>query len=1144
MLHVHRAERADCLAEALGELLAQPLEDPFAPETIAVHTRGMERWLTQRLSARLGAGAGRRDGICANVEFPFPGRLIAATLARATGLDPELDPWPPERSVWPLLRVIERSLAEPWLSALANHLGATTAAADVPAGERRFASVRRIAELLHQYGVRRPQMLVAWARGEDADGSGGSLDAGSAWQAELWRRLRAEIGTPSPAERLHPACGRLRADPGLLELPDRISLFGITRLPAAYIEVLSALADGRDVHLFVLHPSPALWDAIASSASSGRRQAIVRRADDTTAALPANRLLASWGQDARELQLVLAGAGSHVDHHHTVEHAGGSLLARIQAGIRADRAAPGRPEPGRSDPRPLLDPGDRSLQVHACHGPARQVEVLRDAILHALAGDLTLEPREIIVMCPDIETFAPLIRATFGAAEREDDDPDAIAAGVQGPNLKVRLADRSLRQTNPLLGVAAELLDLASGRLTASQLLDLADRDPVRRRFGLDDDDLARMRDWVAASGIRWGLDAAHRAPYKLAGVASGTWRAGLDRVLLGATMTEDGEPLFARVLPLDDVDSGAIELAGRFAELVDRVDDALSSLVGPQPLSDWADALAEAAEALTAASPRDAWQRDELGRLLADVVREAGSAAGDAAISLPDVRAVLADRLRGRPTRANFRTGHLTVCTLAPMRSVPHRVVCLLGLDDGAFPRRAPRDGDDLTLADPHVGDRDSRLEDRQMLLDALMAAGEKLIITYTGNDERTNATRPPAVPLGELLDVVDQTVAAEHGAARAQVVVRHPLQPFDPRNFDAARPWSFDQTGLGGARAMSAERREPEPFLVAPLAPELATVVELDGLVQFLQRPVRAFLSQRLGIARSAASDEVQDALSVQLDPLATWAVGQRLLDARLRGTSINAAVKAELARGTLPPGELAWPVIDAVGPTVEEIAERAGLLGGGGHPRSVDVNVPLPDGRTLTGTVPDVCGEVLRTVTFSRLNARHRLAAWVRLLALTAARPDQPFEAATVARAPSSDERDVVVVRIAPLADDPRDRREQALEQLMRLLDLYDRGMREPLPLACAASLAYVHAAREGADPVHAARKSWESDFEPTGDDVEPEHQLVFGGVAKLEQLLEHGPRADESGAGWEEREQTRFGRLAYRMWDELLAHEQVS
>src|SRR4051812_39814069 len=716
----------------------------------------MERWLTQRMAARLGASPGRADGVCANVEFPSPRRLVRDAVAAASGIEPDEDPWLPERMVWPLLEVVDASLGEEWAHPLAIHLGGTRG--DPNRRARRFATVRHLAELYDRYALHRPELLARWAAGEDEP---------AAWQAELWRRLDERIGVPGPAARLDDACAALERDAGLAALPERVSLFGLTRLPAGRLRVLRALAAHRDIHLFLLHPSPALWEKVAVAPRA------VRRADDVTPALAENRLLASWGQDSRELQVVL---GEHTSHHHAGDADASTLLRRLQRDVREDRV----PVPA------SLASGDRSVQIHACHGRARQVEVVRDAILHLLAEDPSLEPRDVIVMCPDIETFAPLIQAAFGAGEEEDG------------GLRVRLADRAIRQTNPLLGVAARLLDLASERLTASQVLDLADRDPVRRRFRLDDDDLGRIEDWVHESGIRWGLDAAQRAQFKLGTLPAGTWRAGLDRVLLGVTMTEDEQRLFGGVLPLDDVESGAIELAGRLAELIARLQSALDALAGPRTVSAWAEAVAAGVDALAVAAPRDAWQRWELQRLLDDVVGE--SDGSGVALALPELRALLGERLQGRPTRANFRTGHLTICTLMPMRSVPHRVVCLLGLDDGAFPRKAPRDGDDLMLAEPHVGDRDPRSEDRQMLLDALLAATDRLIVTYTGNDERTNAPRPPAVPVGELLDLI---------AEPERVVVRHPLQPFDPRNFAPADPWGFDRVTLGGARALAGPRR-----------------------------------------------------------------------------------------------------------------------------------------------------------------------------------------------------------------------------------------------------------------------------------------------------------------------------------------------
>ncbi|MFZ0041635.1 MAG: hypothetical protein WAK93_10030, partial [Solirubrobacteraceae bacterium] len=512
---------------------------------------------------------------------------------------------------------------------------------------------------------------------------------------------------------------------------------------------------------------------------------------------------------------------------------------------------------------------------------------------------------------------------------------------------------------------------------------------------------------------------------------------------------------------------------------------------------------------------------------------------------------ALLARRLEGRPTRANFRTGHLTVCTLQPMRSVPHRVVCLLGLDDGAFPRKAARDGDDLMLDDPQLGERDPRSEDRQLLLDALLASREQLIITYSGNDERTNTLRPPAVPVGELLDTVDATVRTPDGeAARERIVVRHPLQPFDPLNFTPGvlggpEPWSFDAVTLEGARALVGPRSDGRRFLAAPLVPRVARVLELEELVRFVEHPVRAFLRQRLGIILRGGSDEIADGLPVELDGLERWGVGQRLLQARLRGVDGRTAILAEKARGGLPPGMLGMPVVQQLYPIVDAIvAEAQALVDGATQPDPVDVRVELSDGRLLTGTVGGVTGDMVLTTLFSRVSAKHRLAAWARLVALSATAPGRAFSAATVGRGSGRD--DVRVALIPPLGDGPDDpdgRQAVALGHLRRLVELYDRGMREPLPIFCKTSAAYARAAAAGLDPVDAARGEWQSNYKLDLEDRELEHQLVLGGVLSVEEVLEGAPRADETGAGWAQ-DETRLGVYARTLWEGLLACEEVS
>ncbi len=1075
------------LSDVLAELLMVPPADPFTSEVVAVHSRGVERWLSHRLAARLGTGTQRADGVCANLQFPFPGRLVQEALASATGVDPSTDPWRAERLAWPLLDVVEAALHEDWLKVLAGHLGANDE--DDSRRDRRFAAVRHLADLYDRYAVHRPDMLLAWHAGDDHDGAGGLLPEDARWQAELWRRLRQAVDIPSPAERSYDGCQKLAADPALVTLPDRLALFGLTRLPASYLNVLRALAEHRDVHLLALHPSAAAWGV--------DEQSQLR-----------NPLLRAWGRDSHEMQVVLrrrlasdGGRGAQDRHHPLPESPPNGLLHRLQAAIRSDT-----PPPAPAD-RPGLAAGDPSLQVHSCHGRTRQAEVVRDAITHLFAADETLELRDVIVLCPDIDEFAPRLRAAF------DDDDDA-----HDRNIPYRLADRSLRQTNPVLGAVAELIALVDARLTVTQVLSFAALAPVRRRFGLDDKSLERIGDWVTSTGTRWGLDGAHRAPYGLDRVAAGTWDAGLTRLLLGVAMSEDDQRLVGGALPLDDVDSGDIDLAGRFAELIGRLGEAVRDLCGPRPVAGWAAAINHAADRLLDTRPAEAWQRTQLDRLLSEVQDECGTGAGPP-LRLAEIRDLLADRLRGRPARAAFRTGELTMCTLVPMRSVPHRVVCLVGLDDGAFPRGGAPDGDDLLLRPRQLGDHDRRAEDRQLLLDAVLAAGDALVITYSGHDPHTNEELPPAVPVIELLDVIDATVRGPDGRDARDVITHvHPLQPSDRRCFTPGDlgiegPWGFDPRLLDGALAASEARRPRSGFMDRSLPPVHDPVIALDELVAMVQHPARAFLRQRLGLSLWREDPGPGDAMVIDLDGLGQWGIGDRLLNALLGGGDPDGVCAAELSRGLLPPGQLGRQALAKARTEAEAIAGAARAVADGPR-RSLEIDVSLPDGRQVVGTVPDVVGDTIRSATFSRLKAKPKLRAWVHLVAAAASQPERPLSSVTIGR-----KNGAVRFELPPLCPGA------ALDRLVDLVALRDEGLCEPLPLFCATSERFASCERRGRpDPRADAAKYWTSNFDHDNEDRDAEYLLVFGGERPFARVAED----------------PRFEQLARRLWEPILDH----
>ncbi|UZN01999.1 exodeoxyribonuclease V subunit gamma [Cellulomonas sp. S1-8] len=1128
-LRVHTSERADVLVDALADLLADVPAgtDPFAREVVAVPTRGVERWVAQRLAHRLGAGPGGEAGVCAHIDLEPPARLVRDAVAAATGTSRDDDPWEPGRLVWHVLRAVDDAVATgaSWAAPLARHVTDEPGARDDVRAGRRLRLAQRLAGAFTAYAAQRPSLVVAWAAGRDDDGAGAPLPADLVWQAPLWRAVRATLDVPSPAELLADAVRVLRTDPDRVDLPARLSVLGPTRLPRAHVDVLVALAAHRDVHVWLPHPSRALWERAGLAGAVGD-VAPRRRAVPTVAVHP---LLASAARDATELGLRLVATGADVTHH-PAPAPPPTVLGALQAALRAD---------ARPTTRAVATTDDRSVQVHACHGRGRQVEVLREAVLGLLADDPSLQPRDVVVLCPDVEAFAPLVVAAFGAASTPGEPDDAGASGPRtavhpGRTLRVRVADRAPARTNPLLRVLSELLALAGSRVTASGVVDLAGLPAVRRRYGFDDAAMERLRAWALESGVRWGEDQARRARYGLGAVAQGTWRTATDRLLLGVAMAEEDHRFVGSALPLDDVDSTDVDLAGRFAELVDRLTALLGELDGARPAGAWFDALDRALVLLTAADPTDAWQEVGARAVLTDA--RASATGTDVLLRLPDVVALLEPRLAGRPTRAGFRTGALTVCSLEPMRAVPHRVVCLLGLDDGAFPRTGAPDGDDVLARDPLVGERDRRSEDRQLFLDAVTAAGDHLVVVHSGADERTGAPRPPAVPVGELLDAVDEAVELPGGrTAREALVVHHPLQTVDERNFTPGAlgrpgPFSFDDVDRRAAAVARGPRHPRPPLLTAPLPPLDEPVVDLDDLVSALEHPVRAFVRRRLGVVVPGEVEDLDDRLPLTLAPLDGWATGDRLLGAVLDGVDLQRAASAERRRGKVPPGNLGGAALADVATRVGAVADAAGPVLGS-PATTVDVTVPLPGGRTLTGTVPGVHGDVLVRAVYARLSAKHRLRAWVRLLALVASPGALTVRgAATVGRGPGTRPTAATSWLAPPSPDDAR-------RLLADLVAVRDRALCAPLPLPVAAAGTYAQR-RHGHDDPAGALADAEHALRDRFEHTDEYHVLAWGDGFTLTAVAGDPTPGDR--AAWPD-EPTQLGALARTVWDALLTHE---
>ncbi|ALG84955.1 exodeoxyribonuclease V subunit gamma [Gordonia phthalatica] len=1051
MLTVHRAEDVHRLVDVLAQSLAVPLRDPMQTEVVAVPERGVERWLRQQLSLRLGTGSGSGsvDGIAANIAFDSPRSLLRQVID-GVSVDPDAaESWFADQLRWPVLRVLDAHLDDPHLRVLAAHLGHGETGADKRG--RRLATASTIAGLFSAYGWQRPTMIAEWAAGHDTDGTGTELAEHLRWQPWLWRLVRDDVGHPHLAEDLGAVLDRLRSDPGVVDLPERLALFGATRIPQTLREVLEALSDTREVGLYLPHPSPTLWDRVHDAAPGAGVLARSNRA----VLRPSHPLLASLSRDVQELHEVLAPAIGASLHHSSSKTAAETLLSTVQDGIRRDELAPAGGVTA-----------DGSLEVHACHGPARQVEVLRDRLLHLFDADPTLEPRDVLIMCPDVETFAPLIGGAFGQAGMGGDHPAFT--------LRVRLADRGIRTQNGVLDVVARVLDLAAGRVRAGDLLDLVAAEPVRRRFGFSDDDVDALTGWVQRSGVRWGVDDAQRQRFGLGGFPQGTVQTGLDRILLGVVAEESENEWLATALPLSGIDSTDTDLAGRFAEFAGRLSDLLDAVARRHATGAWAELLIRTVDLLTDTDSDTQWQRSQAVGMITDALTIPDGAA-ESELELADLRDLMGQLLRARPTRSNFCTGELTVCTMVPMRAVPHRVIAILGMDSGAYPRAGTVDGDDILQVTPMVGERSVRDEDRQVFLDAICAATDNLLVFYTGADALTGTRTPPATVVSELLDTARTVLDVDADRANP-VLMRHTLHAFDEDNFVDADggPFSYDRGLLPAARALSAltrtRDRGPRPPVISDetLPPaDVSGDVDLDDLITFLSAPVEGYARQRLGVGLPDDADEHSDELAVNLDGLERWGVGNRFLAALLAGDDPAAAQGAEFRRGSLPPFAFGAREFAPIRDKAQAVATAAhGYRSDSAD--AVDVRVVLPGGRRLNGTVGEIFSGRLVPVSYSRLAPKHRLAAWIRLLAIAAGSDHEVSEAIVIGSA-SGHYPSAKVSRLhAP---------SNAADLLGVLVTLRDAGLSSPVGLTLdAAGAAAAEFNRTGKDTTALQRAGW--------------------------------------------------------------------
>ena len=1078
--------------------------EPFAPERVVVPHPSLRHWLALELARHL--------DVTANVRFEQPATFAWSVMRAAVPTLSRDQPYTPAQLRWRLYDV---------LPAFAEDRGAREVRGYLTDGDprKRFELAARLARVFDRCLLYRPDWIREWERG-----------AAPHWQARLWQRL---VGDDRPAghwvaaidefKTARTTAGKPADRPA--DWPRRASFFAVPALSPSYLDLLSAIDREIDVHLFMLDPCREYWGDIYSRREIDRRSADADPEEGHYT--EGNELLAAWGQAGRDT------LDAFTDIADTQERfaapAGDHRLAAVQRDVLDLRLAH---EGAAADPGAAADD---SIQIHVCHSPVREAEVVHDRLLGLFDAHPDLQPADVLVLIPDLEVYGPAIEAVFGAAGR-----------IPFSGARPRTAgSRSLR-------AFLDLLDLADSRFGAEAVLAPLDAPAVRARFGLDEDDLPMLRNRVRDAGIRWGEDEAQRRAEGLPVTDDHTWRQGIRRLLLGYAMSDTDALVDGLVpCPADAAGFGGgtaeDEALGRFLTYCDAVFGLRTRLAAPRSPDDWAGTLRNEVGRFFIDGPagpstklRDrralADETDAVRDLIREFQREAQ--AGTSPIPFTLARDVLREHAREGARRPTRLADGVTVARLASGTIFPAQIVCVVGMNDGTFPRSQPAPSFDVVAAGPaRRGDHDVRHEDRFAFLAALLAARRSFILTYTGRRLHDDALIPPAVPVEEFKNyLIDRfpdarTVSEPDGVQNEpKVETRHPLQPFSPRYFTVpdlgetvpaadADLFSYAEGMCRAAKALlgvpepdgapnphlalverSRGRRaepqgaEPRPRLTATTLPEpddSRRTVTLAELIQFFANPARFFLRERLGLRL-----ELDEATLHEDEPFAPDALDQYQLrsdvwDRTRSGLDADRVGALLQGSGRLPHAALGRVIHEDAQAEVarldDQLASHQEALDA--PPRDIDFEM---DGFRVTGTVEHIGAEGLVWWRNGSLRAQDRIGIWLRQLVWAAAGHD-PVRAVGIGR----EGRDWKTVRLQPP--------DRAGEQLALWLRAWWRGLMSPLPFFPETSSAYakkiVKNRNDESAALSDARDRWFGNTKVRGERLNPYLDLIYGQDAPL-------------------------------------------
>jgi exodeoxyribonuclease V gamma subunit len=1087
-LLILHGNQMELLRAAVFDWLRNHPLGPLEQETVLVQSNGVAEWLKIALAEEL--------GVCAATRVELPARFLWTAYRGMLGRArvPSTSPFDKDPLAWRLMRLLPTLLARPAFAPLSHFL------ADGDP-ERRLQLAERLADLFDQYQVYRADWLSDWALGRDqlrrANGEVTPLPPDQLWQAELWRAVHdslPEAQRESGRATVHELFVKesLQGTPAG-RLPRRVVLFGMSALPYQTLQAVAALARHTQVLLAVPNPCQFYWGDIIEGrellkAAYKRQQP---RAGVNLAQVPVEELhahthplLASWGRQGRDFVRMLdefdgesasqfdeAGIGKlRVDLFSDGE--GTTLLGQVQAAVR--------------DLLPLSEhpleppaPNDRSIEFHVTHSVQREVEVLHDQLLSWFALDPSLRPRDVVVMVPDIDTFSAAIHAVFDQHKRSD--PRFIP---------FEIGDVRDRSVNPLLVALEWLLRLPQQRCRQSEVRDLLDVPAVASRFGLDDDDLAVLGHWIEGAGVRWGLDQEHRAGLGLGSAGEqNAWIFGVRRMLLGYASGAGAS--FAGIEPYAEVGGLDAALAGSLAQLIEELLAWRATLAQPRTPAEWgAQARALLAAFFDARIEADRLTVSRLNEALERWLETCEGAGFEEPVPLAVLREAWLGQIDAPTLNHQFVSGGVTFCTLMPMRAVPFRVVCLLGMNDGDFPRRARQADFDL-LAVPGMarpGDRSRRDDDRYLMLEAVLAARDKLYVSWVGRNVRDNSEQPASVLVSQLRDYL----AAGWKLDLGMLTTEHALQPFSRRYFERgglptfAGEWRAAHGGELGEAAADLPPYELEPDYRLKLA-ELAT---------FLKQPARHFFRRRLGVSFGEA-----DVVGEDEEPFALNALERYFLEDSLLDDSGPAE----------PLHEVREALFERAGRLAREGVLPIGLVGKQWQERLVNDLVPVRSAWLALGArFPEAAPKLAVRLAFEavvledwidRLRTGADGAAWLMQISSKvldkrgAPRGDKllmPWLRQLVAAAAGASVTGYLVARDAVITMPPLVQ-EPAAAALGGVVAAWRRNLNRPLAVACKSALAEL----QGGD----ARATYDGGFEISGEVQDPSLARLWPDFASL-------------------------------------------